>query len=121
MRTLALAVESQLRENYLNSEFGIHSWLFTTDHERIALLYLVSITFFFALGGTSATLIRIHLLTPAGFLVSPDTYNRLFTMHGVVIALMYSPCCSRLCERLPGSPLPEFCSSFQHIVRLLLS
>src|SRR5208282_6675541 len=54
------------RENYLNKEYGVWSWLLTTDHKRIALLYLLSITFFFFIGGFFALLIRLELLTPAG-------------------------------------------------------
>jgi len=53
------------REHYLNATYGIRSWLLTTDHKRIALLYLVSVTFFFFIGGAFATMIRIHLLTPS--------------------------------------------------------
>jgi len=69
MATAALpAVE---HEHYLNKEYGIRSWLLTTDHKRIALLYLVSITFFFFIGGLFALLIRLELLTPAGDLVRP--------------------------------------------------
>ena len=81
------------RENYLNKEYGIMSWLLTTDHKRIALLYLVSITFFFFIGGFFALLIRLELLTPAGDLMQADTYNKMFTMHGVAMVffvLMYS-------------------------------
>ena len=59
------------RENYLNKEYGACSWLFTTDHKRIALLYLMSITFFFFIGGFFALLIRLELLTPVGDLVRP--------------------------------------------------
>jgi cytochrome c oxidase subunit 1 len=77
------------REHYLNVDYGIKSWLFTTDHKRIALLYLFSITIFFALGGFFAVLIRLHLLTPQGWLVGADTYNRLFTMHGVVMIFFF--------------------------------
>ena len=69
--------------------YGVRSWLFTVDHKRIGLLYLASITFFFALGGVYATLIRIHLLTPNGNLVSAETYNKLFTMHGVVMIFFF--------------------------------
>ena len=65
------------RENYLNQEYGISSWLLTVDHKRIALLYLLSITFFFFIGGFFALLIRLELLTPAGDLVQADTYNKL--------------------------------------------
>jgi|SRR5215472_5443703 len=84
--TLVAAPE---RENYLNNEYGISSWLFTTDHKRIALLYLVTITFFFFIGGFFALLIRLELLTPEGDLVLADTYNKLFTMHGQVMIFFF--------------------------------
>jgi len=77
------------RENYLNKEFGIRSWLLTTDHKRIALLYLIWITFFFFIGGFYALLIRLELLTPAGDLVQSDTYNKLFSMHGQVMIFFF--------------------------------
>ena len=73
------------REHYLNADFGIRSWLLTKDHKRIGILYLLSITFFFFIGGTFATLIRLHLLTPHGELFTPDTYNKLFSMHGIIM------------------------------------
>jgi cytochrome c oxidase subunit 1 len=77
------------RPNYLNQEFGVSSWLLTTDHKRIGLLYLMSITFFFFIGGFFALLIRLELLTPAGDLVLADTYNKLFTMHGQVMVFFF--------------------------------
>src|SRR6266849_3818450 len=70
-------------KHYLNDNYGIRSWLLTKDHKRIAILYLVSLTFFFFLGGIFAALIRLELLTPQGDLFQSDTYNKLFTMHGV--------------------------------------
>src|SRR6266853_481058 len=76
-------------EDYLNATYGIRSWLLTTEHKRIALLYLASVTFFFFIGGAFATMIRIHLLTPKGFLVTPETYNKLFTMHGVAMIFFF--------------------------------
>src|SRR5437667_11176821 len=86
---MATATITAERETYLNQEFGIKSWLLTTDHKRIALLYLVSITFFFFIGGFFALLIRLELLTPAGDLVQADTYNKLFTMHGQVMVFFF--------------------------------
>ena len=77
------------REHYLNTEFGIKSWLLTKDHKRIGILYLLSITFFFFIGGFFATMIRIHLLTPQGALVSADNYNKLFTMHGIMMVFFF--------------------------------
>jgi cytochrome c oxidase subunit I len=75
--------------NYLNAEYGWKSWLFTTDHKRIAVLYLISISVMFALGGIFAMLIRLELLTPQGDLVNSDTYNKFFTMHGVVMVFFF--------------------------------
>ncbi|MFI5364141.1 MAG: cytochrome c oxidase subunit I [Candidatus Binatia bacterium] len=77
------------RTHYLNADYGIRSWLLTTDHKRIGLLYLVSITLMFALGGVFALLIRLELLTPGPDLVSDDTYNKLFTMHGIVMIFLF--------------------------------
>jgi cytochrome c oxidase subunit 1 len=77
------------RENYLNANYGVRSWLLTTDHKRIALLYLASITFFFFVGGFFALMIRLELLTPAGDLVMADTYNKLFTMHGQIMVFFF--------------------------------
>src|SRR5579884_3190869 len=79
----------QEREHYLNASYGIKSWLLTKDHKRIGLLYLATITLFFFLGGAFATLIRIELLTPQGDLVSSETYNKLFTMHGVIMVFFF--------------------------------
>jgi cytochrome c oxidase subunit 1 len=77
------------RENYLNKEYGVRSWLLTTDHKRIALLYLIWITAFFFIGGFFALMIRLELLTPAGDLVQSDTYNKLFSMHGQVMVFFF--------------------------------
>ena len=76
-------------DTYLNSSYGIKSWFLTKDHKRIAILYLVSITLFFLFGGTMASLIRLELLTPAGDLFQSDTYNKLFTMHGIVMVFFF--------------------------------
>jgi cytochrome c oxidase subunit 1 len=78
-----------MNTNYLNESKTLRSWLLTTDHKRIALLYLLSITFFFAIGGMAATLIRLELLTPEADLVQADTYNKLFTMHGVIMVWFF--------------------------------
>ncbi len=87
MATIAApAVE---RENYLNTDFGVKSWLLTTDHKRIAILYLVSITAMFFVGGFAATMIRLELLTPAGDLMSADTYNKMFSIHGIVMVFFF--------------------------------
>ena len=76
-------------ENYLNVSYGVKSWLLTTDHKRIGLLYLASVTLYFFLGGAFAVLIRLHLLTPEGALVQAETYNKLFTMHGIIMVFFF--------------------------------
>ncbi|HJZ13668.1 MAG TPA: cbb3-type cytochrome c oxidase subunit I, partial [Acidobacteriota bacterium] len=83
------AQATERRTNYLNVAYGVKSWLFTTDHKRIALLYLASITFFFFIGGAFAVLIRLELLTPQGDLVQSETYNKMFTMHGVAMVFFF--------------------------------
>jgi len=75
--------------NYLNQEYGWKSWLFTKDHKRIAVLYIISITVMFFIGGIFASLIRVELLTPQGDLVNSDTYNKFFTMHGIVMVFFF--------------------------------
>src|SRR5258707_8455862 len=77
------------RRNYLNNEHGLMSWLLTRDHKRIGVLYLITITLFFLIGGTFAGLIRLELLTPQPDLVASDTYNKLFTMHGIIMIFLF--------------------------------
>src|SRR5688572_3782128 len=71
------------RVTYLNVSYGLASWLLTKDHKRIGILYLIVVAVAFLLGGIFAAAVRIELTTPQGDFVSADTYNRLFTMHGV--------------------------------------
>src|SRR5690606_12323486 len=77
------------RRNYLNVDYSVKSWLLTVDHKRIALLYLFAVTFFFVVGGLAAVLVRIGLMTPHGDLVEPETYNKLFTIHGVMMVFFF--------------------------------
>ena len=77
------------RKTYLNAETGIASWLLTKDHKRIAIMYLIVVTAFFALGGVFAGLIRLELTTPAGDLFESNTYNKVFTMHGILMVFFF--------------------------------
>jgi cytochrome c oxidase subunit I len=77
------------RKSYLNQEYGLKSWLLTGDHKRIAILYLVSITFFFVIGAVLAGLIRLELLTPTSDLMATDTYNKVFSMHGIIMVFLF--------------------------------
>ena len=75
--------------SYLTDGYGLKSWLLTSDHKRIAILYLISITFFFFIGGIFAALIRLELATPAGDLLESDVYNKMFTMHGIIMIFFF--------------------------------
>ncbi len=75
--------------NYLTHKRTLASWLFTTDHKRIAILFTFSITAFFALGAVAISIVRLDLLTPAPDLVSDGTYNKLFTLHGIVMVWFF--------------------------------
>ncbi|MFL6303867.1 MAG: cytochrome c oxidase subunit I [Candidatus Sulfotelmatobacter sp.] len=76
-------------DSYLTGDSGLKSWLLTLDHKRIAILYLITTLFFFVIGGIAAALIRLELLTPVGDLVSSDTYNRLFSIHGIIMVFFF--------------------------------
>ena len=77
-------------KNYLNAQKGILSWLFTLDHKRIGMMYLVGVLFFFMIGGLLAIAVRLHLWTPEGMLFdSGDTYNKAFTLHGAIMVFVF--------------------------------
>ena len=83
------ATERDYANSYLADGFTLRSWLLTTDHKRIALLYLASTTVFFFVGGIAAALMRYNLIVPEGMIASEETYNRLFTIHGVVMVWFF--------------------------------
>lgn len=71
------------------SDFRLRSWLLTTDHKRIAILYMISVTLFFLIGVSAALTMRFELMTPQGDLVSAQMYNQLFTMHGTIMVWFF--------------------------------
>jgi cytochrome c oxidase subunit 1 len=75
--------------NYLNNGTTLKSWLLTKDHKRIAIMYLITVTFFFMMGGIYAATIRLELLTPASDLVETGTYNKVFTQHGILMIFFF--------------------------------
>jgi cytochrome c oxidase subunit 1 len=77
------------KPNYLNWKTSVASWLLTYDHKRIAILYLVSISIFFLMGGLAAAFIRLELATPKGDLLTSDIYNKMFTTHGVIMIFLF--------------------------------
>ena len=75
--------------DYLHQEHTVRSWLFTVDHKRIGLLYLASITAFFVLGALAAGAVRLSLVVPNGQIFTNDTYNKMFTLHGVIMVWFF--------------------------------
>jgi len=89
MASISYIPEYSTTETYLNTRHTVASWLLTKDHKRIAVLYMISITLMFAIGGFAAVIMRLQLLTPHSALVEAETYNKLFTLHGVVMVFFF--------------------------------
>ena len=85
----AVGVDHDHRESYLTTGHGILSWLFTLDHKRIGVMYLVAILTSFFLGGVFALLVRTELLTPGQTIMTADAYNKMFTLHGAVMIFLF--------------------------------
>lgn len=77
------------KHNYLTNGHSIKSWLLTEDHKRIAMLYLISVSFFFFLGGIAAGIVRYELTSPAGNVLESETYNKMFTAHGAIMVFLF--------------------------------
>jgi cytochrome c oxidase subunit 1 len=75
--------------SYLSDGRTLGSWLTSTDHKRIGVLYLITITLFFFVGALGAAAVRLDLATPHSDLLSNDGYNRAFTLHGVVMVWLF--------------------------------
>jgi len=75
--------------SYLKSSKGLMSWLVTLDHKRIGVMYLISVSIAFALGGIFALLVRLELFTHGKTIMDADTYNRMFSLHGVVMVFLF--------------------------------
>ena len=67
---------------------GIRSWVFATDHKRIAFLYMYAIASFFLVGAILGLLMRFELISPGETIMKPQTYNGLFTVHGIIMIFM---------------------------------
>ena len=76
------------RETYLNNDFSWKSWIYTLDHKRIAMMYLVMVSVFFIVGSLAAGMVRYNLIEPQG-LLGADTYNRAFTAHGIIMIFFF--------------------------------
>jgi cytochrome c oxidase subunit 1 len=89
MATAAIATAHGHDKDYLSAKEGIMSWVYTVDHKRIGIMYLASILLFFAVGGFFALLVRIELMTPGQTIMTPEMYNKVFTLHGAVMVFLF--------------------------------
>jgi cytochrome c oxidase subunit I len=87
--TLDRLPQAEPHPSYLAEGHTLASWLLTTDHKRIAILYALAITTFFFIGGIAISVVRLELLTPHGALISDEEYNRLFSLHGIVMVWFF--------------------------------
>jgi cytochrome c oxidase subunit I len=86
--SLATSPLDHAADEHAAEEHGPFAWVATVDHKRIGILYLFTSLFFFAIGGIEALVIRLQLARPNNTLVSPDTFNQLFTMHGTTMIFL---------------------------------
>lgn len=75
--------------NFFEIKRGLFSWIFTLDHKRIGLLYLYSVGSFFLVGAALGVLMRLELLNPGADLIQAQTYNQVFTLHGVIMVFLF--------------------------------
>lgn len=76
-------------DNYLTHSSGISSWIFSLDHKRIGMMYLMGVTMAMMMGGVFALILRIELLTPGKTIISADAYNQMFTLHGAIMVFLF--------------------------------
>ncbi|MCA9557807.1 MAG: cbb3-type cytochrome c oxidase subunit I, partial [Myxococcales bacterium] len=89
MTQAGFAHEGAQETNYLQAKKGLMSWLYTVDHKRIGVMYLASVLSTFLLGGVMALLVRAELFTAGETIMGADTYNRVFTLHGLVMVFLF--------------------------------
>ena len=87
--TISTGYPAAPKRSYLNNGTTLKSWLLTKDHKRIAIMYLISVSVFFFIGGLFAATIRLELLTPASDLLETGTYNKVFTEHGIMMIFFF--------------------------------
>src|SRR4029453_18772185 len=68
----------------------LHGWVTTVDHKRIGLLYILFALVFLAIAGVEALVIRVQLMYPHNDFVSPQVFNRMFTMHGTTMIFFFA-------------------------------
>ena len=87
--TIAISEKSYLEEGTTKKATGLGSWLFSTDHKRIGLMYLIAISIFFFVGVILGVLMRLELIAPGRTIMDAQTYNTIFTLHGVIMIFLF--------------------------------
>ncbi|MDP2303598.1 MAG: cbb3-type cytochrome c oxidase subunit I [Ignavibacteria bacterium] len=75
--------------DYRGKGTGLKSWIFSTDHKRIGILYLIAMLIFFVVGVTFGFLMRLELIAPGKTIMDPQTYNSFFTLHGIIMIFLF--------------------------------
>lgn len=75
--------------DYKGKHKGILGWILSTDHKRIGILYLITMMAFFAVGVTFGFLMRLELISPGKTIMEPQTYNSIFTLHGIIMIFLF--------------------------------
>jgi cytochrome c oxidase subunit 1 len=75
--------------DYRGKGTGLKSWIFSTDHKRIGILYLITMLIFFTVGVTFGFLMRLELIAPGKTIMDPQTYNSIFTLHGIIMIFLF--------------------------------
>ena len=79
---------------------GWREWVFTVDHKKLGIMYMVTAMFFFLVGGLEAVLIRLQLALPNGKILNADLYNQMFTMHATTMVFLFVRHMTVLCIAL---------------------
>jgi cytochrome c oxidase subunit 1 len=81
--------EKTFYEEGTSKRKGVLGWILSTDHKRIGLLYLIAIATFFIVGATLGVLMRLELISPGETIMGAQTYNSIFTLHGVIMIFLF--------------------------------
>jgi cytochrome c oxidase subunit 1 len=89
MATQTLDAHRPASPSYLEAAHGWKSWAYTLDHKRIGIMYLISVSLALLVGGLFAMLIRIELFEPGQTIMNAETYNKVFTLHGIIMVFLF--------------------------------
>jgi len=92
MASQSSGIASAIEPDFYHTEgrfSGILSWILSTDHKRIGILYFITMSVFFSIAVGLGFLMRLELLTPGKTIMDPQTYNTFFTLHGIIMIFLF--------------------------------